>query len=81
MDDRSRRTRLLALAIAIASRGKLHRSGANADFAVNRRAWVRLTTSGMVPLSRPDTHLDNYGTVQRPAKVLGRLEAGFVVNF
>lgn len=54
---------------------------ANADFALHSHVWFRLEASGMVPLARPNTHLDDYGTVQMPAKVLGRLDLGVVASF
>ena len=54
---------------------------ANVDFALSERFWLRLAATGMVPLVRPDTHLDGFGMVQKPAKVLGMLGAGGVVRF
>jgi len=54
---------------------------ANVDFALSERFWLRLAATGMVPLVRPDTHLDDIGMVQKPAKVLGILGAGGVVRF
>lgn len=52
-----------------------------ADFQLVRRTWFRVSAAGLVPLARPDTHLDELGTVQRPAKVVGRLAAGVVFDF
>jgi len=54
---------------------------ADADFALLGRLWLRLSAAAMVPLTRPDTHLDDIGTVQQPAKVAGRADAGLVVSF
>jgi hypothetical protein len=54
---------------------------ANADFALSERFWLRFSASGMLPLARPDTHLDDMGIVQKPAKVMGTLGAGVVVRF
>jgi len=48
---------------------------------LSERFWLRLAATGMVPLVRPDTHLDDIGMVQKPAKVLGILGAGGVVRF
>jgi hypothetical protein len=54
---------------------------ANADFALSERFWLRFSALGMLPLARPDTHLDDIGIVQKPAKVMGALGAGVVVRF
>jgi hypothetical protein len=54
---------------------------AHADFALNRRTWFRVSAAALVPLARPDTHLDEIGTVQRPAKLVGKLDTGLVVSF
>lgn len=52
-----------------------------ADFALYGRAWFRLAALGLLPLARPDTHLDDFGTVQKPAKAAERLDAGVVLDF
>jgi hypothetical protein len=54
--------------------------GIFADFPLRNHAAFRLIAVGEVPLARPNTHLDDMGTVQRPAALTARLEGGVIVN-
>ena len=54
--------------------------GIFADFPLRRHAALRLMATGEVPLARPDTHLDEVGTVQRPAALTARLQGGVIVH-
>ena len=51
-----------------------------ADFPLNRRAAFRLAASAAAPLARPNTYLDDVGTVQRPAALTALLQAGVILR-
>jgi hypothetical protein len=55
--------------------------GLFSDFRLGPQGLFRLAVFGLAPLARPDTHLDNFGTVQRPAEIAAKLHAGVVVSF
>jgi hypothetical protein len=55
--------------------------GLFADFPLGSRGLFRLMALGMAPLHRPNTHLDNFGTVQRPSEIAAKLDAGVIVSF
>ena len=52
--------------------------GIFADLALKSHVALRLTAIGNAPITRPDTHLDDIGSVQRPAPFGARLHAGMV---
>jgi hypothetical protein len=51
-----------------------------ADFRLSARTALRFSGLVMHPLNRPDAHLDNLGTVQRPSTLTADLQAGVIVQ-
>jgi hypothetical protein len=50
------------------------------DLRLSDHTAFRLSGLVMHPLARPDTHLDNLGTVQRPSTLTALLQAGVIVQ-
>ena len=55
-------------------------AGIFGDFPLSRHAALRLSGLLLVPLKRPDTHLDELGTVQRPSALTANLQVGVIVQ-
>jgi hypothetical protein len=51
-----------------------------ADFRLSAHSALRFSGLVMHPLNRPDAHLDNLGTVQRPSTLTADLQAGVIVQ-
>ena len=55
-------------------------AGIFGDFPLSQRAAFRLAGQLLVPLKRPDAHLDNLGTIQRPSTLTANLQVGVIVQ-
>jgi len=55
-------------------------AGIVGDFPLSQRAAFRLSGLLLVPLKRPNAHLDNLGTIQRPSTLTANLQVGVIVQ-
>jgi hypothetical protein len=55
-------------------------AGIFGDFPLSQRAAFRLSGLLLVPLKRPDAHLDNLGIIQRPSTLTANLQVGVIVQ-
>ena len=55
-------------------------AGIFGDFPLSQRAAFRLSGQLLVPLKRPDAHLDNLGIIQQPSTLTANLQVGVIVQ-
>lgn len=55
-------------------------AGIFGDFPLSQRVAFRLSGMLLVPLKRPDAHLDDLGTIQRPSTLTANLQVGVIVQ-
>ena len=55
-------------------------AGIFGDFPLSQRIAFRLSGLLLAPLKRPDAHLDNLGTIQRPSTLTANLQVGVIVQ-